>query len=92
MMRPVEKPEKYYIIERTGGSETNHLRTATIAIQSYAPTLAEACELNEEVIELTKEMVELESISSVRYSTDYNFTNQTKKQPRYQAVFSILYY
>ena len=31
-------------------------------------------------------------VASCRLNSDYNFTDTTKKQYRYQAVFDIVYY
>lgn len=46
-----EEPEEEYItIERTGGSESDYIRSATLAIQTHAQSLYRAAELNEEVI------------------------------------------
>lgn len=92
MMRPEVKPAEYIIIEKTGGSETNKIKAANIAIQSYAPTLYEAAQLNETVKEAMANIIALPSISSCRLQNDYNFTNTATKQPRYQAVFIVTYY
>ena len=91
LMRPEEEPEKYVLFEKTGGSEDNYIMTSTFAFQSIAKTLAEASELNDQVIAAVKSLVTLDKISKARYVTDYNFTNTATKQPRYQAVFDIIY-
>lgn len=90
--RPVDAPEYYFMIERTGGSESNMLHTTTLAVQSYGPTLLEAAKLNKWVIEHMKQIAKYDDVASSKYQTDYNFTNTLTKQPRYQAVFSILHY
>ena len=92
VMRPENAPTSYIIIERTGGSSTNKIKSATIAIQSYAPTLLDAATLNEAVKEAMEDIITLDSISSCRLQNDYNFTNTATKQPRYQAVFNLTYY
>ena len=91
LMRPEKEPKTYVLIEKTGGSKKNHITTSTFAFQSYAPTLALASELNDEVIKAVESMVTMNEISKARYMTDYNFTNTATKQPRYQAVFDITY-
>lgn len=89
---PEKPPESYVVIEKTGSSEENHLRSATFAIQSYAPSMLEAIKLNEKVKEAMTKSLELGCISSVKLNSDYNFTDTTKKLYRYQAVFDLIYY
>ena len=83
---------EYYIIEKTGGGETNHIRSATMAIQSYAGTKERAAELNEALIELMLGAVVLPEISSVDLNASYDFTDVVAKAYRYQAVFDIVHY
>ncbi len=90
--RPEVKPESYIVIEKTGSERTNRINQATIAVQSYAPTLYEAAELNEEVKDVMDGLAELEEIGRVRLVSDYNFTNTTAKDYRYQAVYNITHY
>ena len=82
----------FIVIEKTGGGKTNHIHTATFAVQSYAPTLYEAAQLNEEVKQAMFEIVELNEISRSALNSDYNFTDTSTKQHRYQAVFELTYY
>ena len=93
MERPEKKPAgEYILLEKTGSSLSNHLPQATMAVQSYAPTLLEAAELNEQVKGLVLNATTLPEISGVYLQGDYNFTNTATKQPRYQAVFDFYYY
>ena len=92
MMRPECAPDKYVLIEKTGGSKENHISESTFAFQSYAPTLLEAAELNEQVKAVAEELIHCDGITKSEYQTDYNFTNTASKQPRYQAVFDITHY
>ncbi len=89
---PAGPPDSYVVIERTGGTEENHIRSATVAIQSYAATMYDAATLHESVLEAVKGMIELDSISSVEVNAEYNFTDTSTRQPRYQAVFDFVYY
>lgn len=89
---PEKKPGSFVVIEKTGSSRINHIETATLAVQSYGPTLVEAAKLNERVKQAMDDAIELPSIGSVRFSTDYNFTDTTLKHYRYQAVYDIIYY
>ena len=82
----------YIIVEKTNSSNSNFINHATLAIQSYSTSLYKASCLNEKVKEAIENMIELDEISKVKLNTDYNFTDTTKKQYRYQAVYEITYY
>ena len=88
---PEEKEDKYIVIEKTGGYIENYISHATVAIKSYADTLFNASMLNEEVKEKMMNIIELENIQSSKFNSDYNFTDQTKKKYRDQAVFELIY-
>lgn len=90
--RPESEPSSYVVIEKTGSSRLKRIETATIAIQSYAPSLYEAAALNEEVKEIMDAMPALDEIGSVQLVSDYNFTSTTAKRYRYQAVYQITHY
>lgn len=92
MEQPAEKPASYYLIEKTGGSMTNHIYKSVFAIQSYGATLLEAAQLNDDVKKAMFEAAVLNEISRVELNGDYNFTDPETKQYRYQAVFVITHY
>ncbi|SDQ04437.1 hypothetical protein SAMN04487752_0319, partial [Carnobacterium viridans] len=48
--------------------------------------------LNEELKEVVENLILLNEISGVRLNSDYNFTDTTTKEYRYQAVFDINHY
>lgn len=81
----------FITVEKTGGSEREHIRRATVAVQSWAGSRAEAAELNESVIAAMAELTSLPEISRCELSGDYNFPSLATKHPRYQAVFEIVY-
>ncbi len=88
-----EKAEKSFcIVEKTGSSTQNYIRSATIAVQSYAGSLLEAAKLNEKVILAMEELPGLENVSSCDLNSDYNYTDTTTKRYRYQAVFDITHF
>lgn len=89
MEMPVEDVDSFVLLEKTGSSKTNHIPTATIAGQSYAPSLLAAAELNEELKTAIEDSIELNEISSVRLNSDYNFTNTATKRYRYQCIYVI---
>lgn len=83
----------FVVIEKTGSQLTNHLYTSVFAVQSYAPTILGAAELDETVRELMMNITdEVADISGIRLIGDSNFTDTSKRQPRYQAVFDVIHY
>lgn len=92
MQVPANPPEKIVIIEKIGSSARDHIKQSTIAIQSYADSIYEAANLNEEVKELAEGLTAHPDICSVELNSDYNFTDTASKKYRYQAVFNIVHY
>ncbi len=90
--QPKEKPETFVLIEKTGGRLTEHIRSATMTIQSYATSLYNAAKLNDEIIKAMEDILELNEITSCTLNSDYNYTDTRTKQYRYQAVFNLIYY
>lgn len=91
MERPVDVPKRFVLLEKTGGSVENHIKNATFAIQSHAESLYQAALLNEKVKEAMDNIVSTEDIGRSELNSDYNFTNTTRKEYRYQAVYEIYY-
>lgn len=89
---PLDMPERFVTVEKTGSHEVNHVKTATLAVQSWAGSRADAAALNELVKEKMAEILTEDSISSCRCDSDYNYTDTSTKRFRYQAVFSIVYF
>ena len=86
------EPDKYYLMEKTGSGQQDMLFNSTIAIQSIAPTMYEAAELNEDAKAAMHNAIILNGITRVRLNSDYNYTDTQTKQYRYQAVFDIVHY
>lgn len=85
-------PKRYVFFERTSGGVNNHIKSATIALQSYADSLLEAVKLNEQVKQAMDALIELPNVSRSRLNSDYNYTDTTTKKYRYQAVYDLIYY
>lgn len=85
-------PAEYVLIERTGGSETNFLKDATVAIQTCAKKLLRAAEMAEEVRDAMEAITSLQEVTSVEVNSIYNFTDQQTKGYRYQSVYNVTYY
>lgn len=90
--KPTNKPKRYVVLDKIGSSKENHLLSSTIAFQSYAESKYEAALLNEEVKEVVENMIVLDEIAGVTLNSDYNFTDTTTKEYRYQAVFDFNHY
>lgn len=90
--RPDNPPEKYVLFEKTGSGKSNHILSATFAFQSYGKTMLETAQLNERVKYAVDGLLSQNEIHSVRLNSDYNYTDTTTKEYRYQAVFDIGHY
>lgn len=90
---PLNPPDSYVVIEKTRGTEDVYMGEATIAIQSFAASMYDASALNETIKEAMATMPDdVDIVPRVRLNSNYNFTDQTKKKYRYQAVFDISYF
>lgn len=83
---------EYVLIEKTGSGAEDHIKRATLAIQSYSMSLYGATELNERVKEAMEKCIELDDICRCDLNSDYNYTDTSRKKYRYQAVFDIVHY
>ena len=92
MERPSDAPSTYCLLEKTGSSEHNRILSSTFAVQSYAPSLLGAAQLNESVKVAMDSIDTLDEIGSCTLNSDYNYTNASTKEYRYQAVFDLTHY
>lgn len=88
----VPEMNTFVTVEKTGSNDSQHIRSATIAVQSWAGSRAKAAALNEAVINVMARIAEKPEICRCELNTDYNYPDLTKNKPRYQAVFEIKYY
>ncbi len=89
---PEEMPESFVGMEKTGSGRKNLIDRATIAVQSYGPTLYDAAQLNEGVKAVMDDAIGLTGVSASRLNSDYNYTDQSVKKYRYQAVYDVYYH
>lgn len=82
----------FIVLERTGGERRDHICRATLAVQSYAPTLLNAAQLDDAVIDAMLALPVLDRVGACKLERDYNFTDTETKKYRYQAVFTVTYY
>ena len=92
MEEPEERCREYVLIEKVGSSENDRIQSATVAVQSYAESLYKSAVLNDTVKRAMRDIVVLDSVSSCRLNSDYDFTDTETKRYRYQAVFDLTYY
>jgi hypothetical protein len=90
--KPDNVPERYVLLDKTGGGKSNYLPSSVFAFQSYAESKYQASKLNEEVKDVVEQMIELDEMRGINLNSDYNFTDTTTKEYRYQAVFDINHY
>lgn len=84
---------RYGLFEKTNSQKVDHVNYSTFAFQSYAPTLLEAAQISAELRELIEDLPNVTSeVSKAQLTGEYNFTNTADKQPRYQAVFSLVHF
>lgn len=92
----MEKPEplvpEYVLFEKIGSGRASKLGSATFAFQSYSNSLYKSALLNEKVKEVVDSLIERNEVSGVRLNSDYNFTDTSTKEYRYQAVYDINHY
>lgn len=90
--KPTTAPTEYVLFEKTGSGRANHLGSSTFAFQSYSNSLFKAALLNEKTKNAIDRLIELNEISGLSLNTDYNFTDTSTKQYRYQAIYDINHY
>ncbi len=94
--KPKGSASQFVVIERTGGAQSNKIPSAIVTIQSYEQSMQKAAELNEEVkhwmLDGMEGLISVDEVADVSLNSDYNFTDTTTKQYRYQAVFEITHY
>lgn len=89
---PSPLQDSFVTVEMTGGGEENKIRDATIAVQSWEISRDAAAQLNDQVITAMEAMEARPEISRCSLDTCYNYTDITRKKPRYQAVFTVVHY
>lgn len=82
----------FILIEKIGSSHKEHIKTSTIAIQSFDKSLYKTALLNEKVKDVMNNIIELDNIVKIELNSDYNYTDTAVKRYRYQALFHIVHY
>ena len=82
---PENQTGRFIVVDMIGSSYSNHIQTATIAIQSYGTSKLDAARLNEDVKCALSQLKTL----NAKISSDYYFADTRAKRYRYQAVYEI---
>ena len=90
---PEKPPARYILIEKVGSGRDNWIDNASFAIQSISRnSLLEAAQTNHAVKAAMEVFADNSNeIYACKPDSDYNFTNPSTKEYRYQAVFNIYY-
>ena len=90
---PKDKPDEYFVMDKTGGGIDNKIRQANITVQSYARSKYKAAALIEEAnAAMMDGLITLDEVSDVQMNGSYDYTDTTIKKPRYQSVFVVTHY
>ena len=76
---PERPPGTFVVLERTDGEHSTGIKRCTLAVQSCAPTLLQAAQLDDRAIEAMEALAELDSVGACRLVRDYNFTDTESK-------------
>lgn len=90
--RPTPMPERFVTVEQTGSRERDHVRQATIVVESWAENREASAELNELAKAAMLALPALPEISSAACETDSNYPDLTTRKPRYRALFNVVYF
>lgn len=87
---PAERPASFVTVERTGGGRTEHgiIDRPQLAVQSWAPTRAEALALSEDVDAAMHELCGSGPVRLVLTNSIYNFP--AEGSARYQGVYDLV--
>lgn len=93
----LEKPDgltqPFVVIDVTGVREMGPgVYYATAALQSYAHSKYEACELNRTVMAAAEQLRDCMEIGGASLDTYTPFNDLVRKIYRYQAVYNIVFY
>lgn len=88
---PERRPERFLTVERTGGAGDFRVDRPTVAVQAWAPTLAEAEALMRDADRaIQARLADGRPVTSCRRIGLARFP--AEGSPRYQAVYSIAAY
>ena len=90
--RPSPPPDRYYLIEKTGGGREDTLHHTMLNIESHAPTLYETAQIHEAAMAAMLRASVLDAVSEVKLNTEYNNTDTATKSYQYEAVYEVAHF
>ena len=90
--KPSPPPERYYLIEKTGGGREDTLHHTMLNIESHAPTLYETAQMHEAAMAAMLRAPVLDAVSKVKLNTEYNNTDTATKAYQYEAVYEVAHF
>lgn len=89
---PAKPPKEYIVFIKTASTRTNWINEGTFTFQSYSTSLVKAIKLNETLKNYLDAMPDsVPEIGSADLNADYNYTDTTRNEYRYQAIYNIAY-
>lgn len=88
---PENRTKTMLVVDRTGGSVTNLVKTTSIVVDSYGESKAAASVLNDAVVDMMMQMTAVEGVSAVSLNSSYSDTDTASKEYRYGALFEIVH-
>lgn len=82
---PGERPDEFISVEMTGGGGDRFVRTASLAVQSWARTRRRAAEISRLVEEATPGLTEEPNVFRAVANGSYRFPDPDSGQARYQT-------
>lgn len=89
---PENPPDSFVLLRKADSGRENRLDSAMFVVESYAPSLLAAAELNELAKRAMDNLPELPEIAGSHLGTDYPLMDTKNKRYRYQAIYNITHY
>lgn len=90
--KPKDKPIEYVVIQTIAGYRQNEIDSITLNFESYSDSMLKTAQLNERVKSAMLDSIELNNISSARYSGGGQNIDTATKTYCYESVFNFYYY
>lgn len=89
--KPNKNPNQYIVIKNIGSGRTDCIDAVTLSIMSYAQTLDNALNLNEQVQNAMYDIVALDNVSKCKLGGGGQSIDTQSKTYAYESIFNIFY-
>lgn len=91
---PPERPPEFVTVQRVGGGVAEYpLEAPIVAVQCWAPSLARAAEMADELVVLMLSLPdEFAWVADCEMNSRYPYPDQERRAERYQTVYDVLCY